>query len=281
MQISRESQNASVAKYKRVNCSVCGPSGYLSRFSEIIPGTLGCWLFHLSRGAAPFVRIDHMKMRLRNSVALSAQLSIPRVRDTSNLSCSFRWTERKSRCRLPNDPRRFIPVSQVPPDAHYTLQSYPPVIGFERRLRWSQFHLRECRHVVRPSKGKVRYKYILFENRSRECCNCKPRIVRRLPNTWTLRRWTGFFDEMDHRRWKRLVGNRLLSIRNCPVRDWTNLLGTWTSNMFETNRRTVSVRSAVERMDFGTCNFNARFLRFPGISEIFDLYFTSFLWFTF
>lgn len=35
------SQSASVSKYKRLNGSVYEPSGYLSRFSEIIPGIVG------------------------------------------------------------------------------------------------------------------------------------------------------------------------------------------------------------------------------------------------
>lgn len=40
MQNTRGSQNTSVSKYKRLNGSVYEPSGYLSRFPEIIQGTL-------------------------------------------------------------------------------------------------------------------------------------------------------------------------------------------------------------------------------------------------
>lgn len=55
MQNARGSQNASVSKYKRLNGPVYEPSGYLSRFSEIIPGTLGR-RFRLFRSAATLLR---------------------------------------------------------------------------------------------------------------------------------------------------------------------------------------------------------------------------------
>lgn len=40
MQNTRGSQNTSVSKYKLLNGSVYEPSGYLSRFAQIIQGTL-------------------------------------------------------------------------------------------------------------------------------------------------------------------------------------------------------------------------------------------------
>lgn len=68
MQNTRGSQNTSVSKYKRLNGSVYEPSGYLSRFPEIIQGTLdkdcsvclvGPWFWFEMKTAARFYFDEH------------------------------------------------------------------------------------------------------------------------------------------------------------------------------------------------------------------------------
>ena len=86
-----------------------------------------------------------------------------------------------------------------------------------KRLRWSQYHLRECRHVVRPAKGKVSYKYTLFENRSCTGATANRESFKTLPDIRTVWwKWPLFAKRIIRRRWQRQL-TTLIDFQHCST----------------------------------------------------------------